>query len=193
MGKIGVIQFPGTNCEHETVRALLPVGGDADVIRWNVSETVFHQYKGYILPGGFSYQDRVRSGAIAAKLPIISYLLQADLQEKPILGICNGCQILAESGLVPNKNQNYHIQMALTPNAKDQHLMGFICQWTMVKINHPEKSLFTKYFKSGDVLPIVMSHAEGKFFLSSDINVEMLTGFYYCNEAGDTVVASNGT
>jgi len=193
MGKIGVIQFPGSNCEYETIRAIEAVGGQADLLRWNVSETVFHQYEGYVVPGGFSYQDRVRSGAIAAKLPIISYLIAADLLQKPILGICNGCQILAESGLSPNTAQQHQIEMALTPNEKDHLPVGFLCQWVFVKIVHPEKSVFTPFFKPNDVLPIVMSHAEGRFVLKPGISSDELTCVSYCNEQGEDMVSQNGS
>lgn len=193
MGKIGVIQFPGSNCEYETIRAIEEAGGKADLLRWNISETVFHQYDGYVLPGGFSYQDRVRSGAIASKLPIISYLIAADLLQKPILGICNGCQILAESGLSPNTEQKHHIEMALTPNEKDQKPVGFLCQWVFVKIVHPEKSVFTQFFNPNEVLPIVMSHAEGRFILKAGISSDALTSVSYCNEKGEDRVAPNGS
>lgn len=166
--RIAIIQFPGSNCESETARSVRASGLEATIIRWNETESEFHSYDGYVLPGGFSYQDRVRAGAISAKLPIMSWLIQADQLGKPILGICNGCQILAESGIVPNINGDYSISMALAPNYKHDVPNGFVCDWTYVTISQADHNVFTKALPTDIVLPIPINHGEGRFEFSED-------------------------
>lgn len=88
--KVAVIQFPGSNCEYETAKAAEYYGFDVTMLPWNCSESDFFQADAYILPGGFSFQDRVRAGVVSAKLPVMSFLEKASEQLAPILGICNG-------------------------------------------------------------------------------------------------------
>lgn len=97
--RIAVIQFPGTNCEHETLVAVRECGMDGEIFRWNRPEQELCEFDGYVIPGGFSYQDRVRAGVIASKEPVMATLRAAN--GKPIIGICNGFQILVESGILP--------------------------------------------------------------------------------------------
>ena len=189
--KIAVIQFPGSNCEYETARAVRSVGLDCDIVRWNISSEQFLSYSGYILPGGFSFQDRIRAGVIASKLPIIDLVIQADQQNKPVLGICNGCQILAEAGLIPNFDESHTIQVALAPNTIQDEPCGFICDWKYVKMAKPEQNIFTKLFSENDVLPIPINHGEGRFVLSGEIE-KILNEFMvirYCDANGE--ISSN--
>ncbi len=168
--KIAVIQFPGSNCERETVHAIQAIGGTAEIIRWNTSYPIFKSFDAYVLPGGFSYQDRIRAGVIASKLPIMEFLLEASKERKPILGICNGCQILAESGLVPNISGNNKIEMALDHNECNEEKIGFICDWQHVQIKNPKQCLFTQEFEENLVIPIPINHGEGKFiFKATDL------------------------
>jgi phosphoribosylformylglycinamidine synthase subunit PurQ / glutaminase len=95
MTKIAVILFPGTNCENETVRICRDVGMTADIVRWNAK---LNEYDGYILPGGWSYEDRVRAGAIAAKDKVIDKIKEEADKGKVVLGLCNGAQVLIEAG-----------------------------------------------------------------------------------------------
>jgi len=184
--KIAVIQFPGSNCEYETLRAVSDYGAEAGLLRWNVPEKEFHRFGGYILPGGFSYQDRIRAGVIASRLPITGFLHQANQEGKPILGICNGCQILAETGLVPNRKADLKIEVALAPNEKQKNRLGFICDWTYVKIEKPNKSLFFSEFENGEVLPIPINHGEGRFVVSAEMAQEWpdLTALRFCDQTG---------
>ncbi|UCH77445.1 MAG: phosphoribosylformylglycinamidine synthase subunit PurQ, partial [Candidatus Coatesbacteria bacterium] len=99
--KIAVVQFPGVNCEFETARAVEAAGGRAEIVRFNLPAADIARYDGYVLPGGFAYEDRVRAGAIAAKDAVVEVLAQEAERGKPLLGICNGAQILVEAGLVP--------------------------------------------------------------------------------------------
>ncbi|MDQ1283593.1 MAG: phosphoribosylformylglycinamidine synthase subunit PurQ / glutaminase, partial [Euryarchaeota archaeon] len=101
--KIAVLQFPGTNCEFETLVAVKAVGMDGEIFRWNRSAAELSGFDGFVIPGGFSYQDRVRAGAIAAKEPVMSALKEEAGKGKPIIGICNGFQILVETGLLPGR------------------------------------------------------------------------------------------
>ncbi len=165
--KIAVIQFPGSNCERETVNAIQQIGGHAEIIRWNTSYQEFNAFNAYVLPGGFSYQDRIRAGVIASKLPIMEFLLEASKAKKPILGICNGCQILAESGLVPNISGNHKIEMALDHNECNDEKIGFICDWQYVRLKNPKNCIFTREFDDNTVLPIPINHGEGKFIFKT--------------------------
>ncbi len=186
MTRLAVIQFPGSNCEYETQRAANYYGFSADIIRWNCSPGDFHAYHAYILPGGFSYQDRVRSGAIASKLPILGWLQEASAQGKPILGICNGCQILAEAGLVPDFAETNAVEIALQHNTRDGERWGFVCDWVFVRIERPELCVFTRQFSPNDVLPVPINHGEGKFVLSETVRKRLneLTMMTYCKPYG---------
>ena len=105
--KIAVLQFPGTNCEFETLVAVKEVGMDGEIFRWNRPAGELSGFDGFVIPGGFSYQDRLRAGVIASKEPVMSALKEEACKGKPIIGICNGFQILVETGLLPgNVNGN---------------------------------------------------------------------------------------
>jgi phosphoribosylformylglycinamidine synthase I len=180
---LAIIQFPGSNCEYETLEAASFYGFDAKICRWNESDTTWlSRADAYIIPGGFSFQDRVRAGAIAAKLPVMDVLQEADSKGKPILGICNGCQILAEAGFFPNIAGQYHIEAALAPNTKAGKLNGFICDWVFVKVQGTG-SLFTSAFNAEDILPIPINHGEGRFVFSAPIP-DSASRFVYCDENG---------
>lgn len=183
--KIAVIQFPGSNCEYEAAEAVRAAGADVDIIRWNCSEEDFRSYHAYILPGGFSYQDRIRAGVISSKLPLMAYLKEAASQGKPVLGICNGCQILAESGLVPDRGNTQTVEMALAPNLKEKSPLGFVCDWVYVKPKSCSNSLFFSQFKEDDVLPIPINHGEGRFLFSDPSILETsCSRFVYCDNDG---------
>jgi phosphoribosylformylglycinamidine (FGAM) synthase-like amidotransferase family enzyme len=99
--RVGVLIFPGTNSEEETWRACRAVGLDAELVSWNAPLDDVRAYAAYVLPGGFAYEDRVRAGAIAAHDRLMSAVREGAAAGKPVLGICNGAQILLESGLAP--------------------------------------------------------------------------------------------
>jgi phosphoribosylformylglycinamidine synthase subunit PurQ / glutaminase len=172
--RVAILQFPGTNCEYDALRAVNAVGINGEVVRWTTDPDKLHAYDGYVLPGGFSYQDRVRSGAIAAKLPILSFLTKADEAGKPIIGICNGCQLIAETGLLPNLNGEGKLEMALAHNYQNNKPIGFKHDW----------------------IPVVISHGEGRFVFSPEAKKALkdVTVFTYCTESGsDNVENPNGT
>jgi phosphoribosylformylglycinamidine synthase subunit PurQ / glutaminase len=187
--KLAIIQLPGSNCEYETERAANFYGFDTEIIRWNVTPEKFKSFDCYIIPGGFSFQDRVRAGAISAKLPVMGLLVEAADSGKPLFGICNGCQILAEIGLIPGLGQEHKVEVALTHNTRNNKPYGFICDWIYVKPINPKGSVFTKYFDETDVIPIPVNHAEGRFMLNDEVkkNLDELTLFEYCSKDGNTL------
>jgi phosphoribosylformylglycinamidine synthase len=178
---LAVIQFPGSNCEYETARAAEANNFSVEIIRWNQADLNYlKSFSAYILPGGFSYQDRIRSGVIASKLPVTQLIKEESEKGKLVLGICNGCQILAEAGL---------IDAALAPNTKDEDPIGFICDWVYVKVNNPQNCAFTKYFNETEIIPIPINHGEGRFILSAETekNLASFSTFQYCTKDGDII------
>ncbi len=113
--RVAVLRFPGTNCEHETVRALEAVGLDAEIVPWTAPPSVLRDVAALILPGGFSYEDRLRAGAIAAREPIVEAVVECAGAGRPVLGICNGAQVLVEAGLVPGLRPGA-VEMGLAPD-----------------------------------------------------------------------------
>jgi phosphoribosylformylglycinamidine synthase I len=164
-----VIQFPGVNCEYETVRVLETVGLSARIVRWNVDERVLASAAAIIIPGGFSYQDRIRAGVVAAKDRVTDSVLEAVGRGVPVMGICNGAQILVEAGAVPGFEAG-SIDLALAPNRMPDR-SGYFCTWIRVK-KGPAGCVFTEFMAdlSDDqgTLPIPTAHAEGRFVTGSD-------------------------
>jgi len=183
---VAIIQFPGSNCEYETKRAAQMAGFDAKIVRWNAPKADVEKFSAFVLPGGFSYQDRVRAGAISAKLPIIETLETAAKAGKPILGICNGCQILAETGLIPDIDGSGSVTLSMQHNQVNHSHSGFICDWVYVKVQNPGKSAFTLSFSEDEILPIPVNHGEGKFTFSNTVKNELakLTKLKYCSSDG---------
>ena len=146
--KVGIIRFPGSNCDRDIFHALEIVGAEPEYIWWNKRD--LSDFEAIVIPGGFSYGDYLRAGAIAAITPVIEGIKDCVKEDKPVLGICNGAQILAEVGLVPGvftENQN----------AK------FICEWTELKVESV-KTPFTKLYGRNDVIRMPIAHAEGRYY-----------------------------
>jgi phosphoribosylformylglycinamidine synthase len=188
MTQVAVIQFPGSNCEYETRRAVESVGLTGTVFRWNRPVRELADYRAFILPGGFSYQDRVRAGAVAAKDSIMAEIARRAGEGRPVLGICNGAQILVESGLVPATDPG-RIQMALATNRMTDR-EGYFCNWShLAPAADPEQSLWTRLWKTGDVTTAPVAHAEGRF-TSADDEVRLMlregdqVAFRYVNPDG---------
>ncbi len=99
--RVAVIRFPGSNCEFESLEAVERAGLDGRILRWNEDPEELARFDAYVLPGGFSYQDRIRGGAVAARLPLLEVISRRARAGAPVFGICNGAQILVEAGLVP--------------------------------------------------------------------------------------------
>jgi phosphoribosylformylglycinamidine synthase len=163
-----VIQFPGVNCEYETARALGSAGLSARIIRWNAPADGLRDAAAIVLPGGFSYQDRIRAGVVAAKDRIMDAVFDAASQGVPVLGICNGAQILVEAGAVPGFRPGA-IEIALAPNRMPDR-SGYYCTWVRVK-KGPAPCIFTEHLGEADgdagTLPMPLAHAEGRFVASA--------------------------
>lgn len=145
--KVAVIRFPGSNCDRDVYHALKLAGGEPEYVWWNKHD--LSAYDGIIIPGGFSYGDYLRAGAIAAITPVIEGIKGAVGDGKPVLGICNGAQILAEVGLVPGVFTN-------NKNAK------FLCRWTELKVK-TNRTPFTSMYSADEVIRMPIAHAEGRY------------------------------
>ncbi len=183
MKKIAIIWFPGINCENECLAACDATGLSAEIIKSNTAD--ISPYSGYIIPGGWSYEDRIRAGVIASKQEVITGLRKAADEGKPILGICNGCQILAESAIVPGFKKTSEI--ALAPNINPM-VSGYYCSWIRVKCVS-KKNVFNRYFSEGEVIEMPVAHGEGRFVtrdtkLIDTLSRNMQIAFTYCDEAG---------
>jgi phosphoribosylformylglycinamidine synthase len=164
--RIAVLQLPGVNCEPETARALELAGLEAEIVRW--TRTDLADFDGYVIPGGFSFQDRVRGGAVAAREPVVEVIVDAAAAGKPVLGICNGAQVLVESGLVPGLEVG-RVEMALAPNQMSGR-RGYYCQWVHVTVEN-DATVASRALPAGTVTPMPIAHAEGRF-VTRDPEVE---------------------
>ncbi len=167
MLKIAIIQFPGLNTEYETRREINKVGMQGEFFRWNENPKKLAGYDGYVIGGGFSYEDRGRAGIIASLDPIMTELKKEAEKGKPILGICNGAQILVESGLIPGVDGN-KMAMALARNKRIQNGevlgTGYFNTWTHLKCSTPKEScMFTWNIPEGEILKAPIAHGEGRF------------------------------
>jgi phosphoribosylformylglycinamidine synthase len=190
--KIAVVQFPGTNCEHETLVAARSAGLSGEIFRWNRPAEELSGFDGYIIPGGFSYQDRLRAGAIASKEPVMDALREEAERGKPIIGICNGFQILVEAGLLPGLGG---IDAALASNvmvSKGEIVRrGFYCAWTTLRHEAPPKRCSGSFLlEVGELVRMPLAHAEGNLVtvdpdLMARLNEDHQVVFRYCNEAGE--------
>ncbi len=190
--RVALIQFPGSNCEWETKRAAEAAGLICDIFRWNADPGALPDYDGYIIGGGFSYQDRVRSGVIATKQPIMRIVFHEVTEHgKPILGICNGAQVLVEAGLIPGLHPG-HVEMGLAPNFHDpeHRIAGFCCRWIYLKhVCAPGRCALTRELPAGEVFPIPIAHGEGRFVTRDPEVLAQLQEndqivFQYCDEDG---------
>jgi phosphoribosylformylglycinamidine synthase subunit PurQ / glutaminase len=178
--KIGVVQFPGSNCDQDCLRALTDgLELEADYL-WH-KETSVAAYDGIILPGGFSYGDYLRCGAIARFSPIMRAVVAAAQEGMPILGICNGFQILCEVGLLPG---------ALIRN---QSLL-FVCQPVWIRVETSEAPC-TRLLKRGQKLRLPVAHGEGSYIADeetlNDLESKDQIIFRYVDSSGDPTPAAN--
>jgi len=146
--KIGIVVFPGSNCDRDVYSVLnndLKVGAD---LIWHTNDKIT-KYDAVVIPGGFSYGDRLRAGIIAAHSPIMDKIKQMAKDSIPILGICNGFQILVESCLLPG---------ALLMNDS----LNFVCRWTDLRVDN-NKTPFTNHFCDREILSIPVAHGQGRY------------------------------
>ncbi|MFX0096853.1 MAG: phosphoribosylformylglycinamidine synthase I [Candidatus Hodarchaeota archaeon] len=178
--KIAIIQFPGSNCDYDTLHVLRDVmEKDTDLI-WH-KDFKDSGYDAVILPGGFSYGDHLRAGVIAAYSPAMKKVKDMAKEGKPILGICNGFQILVESELLPG---------ALLQNS----CLTFVCKWVILK-TMTNRTPFTKGIEKGTILRIPIAHIEGRYFNERESMKEMYENdqvvFKYVDERGEPTADAN--
>jgi phosphoribosylformylglycinamidine synthase len=147
--KFAVIVFPGSNCDVDMYHAIKDELGEEVEYVWH-DATNLEEFDGILLPGGFSYGDYLRSGAIARFSNVMLEVQKATEAGKPILGVCNGFQILLESGLLPGamrRNQN----------------LKFMCRPVQLKVENNE-TLFTSSYDKGEIITIPIAHGEGNYY-----------------------------
>ena len=190
---IAIIQFPGSNTERETLMACNRVGLNPVEFLWNGPAEKLSVFDGYVIVGGFAYEDRSRAGVIAALDPIMKQIkIEAD-KGKPVLGICNGAQILVESGLVPGL-ENHRVGIALTDNkrVKNNHCIGvgYYNTWANLQLTAPsDRCAFTRHLITGDWINVPLAHGEGRFIVPDELLEKMIsnnqTVFRYCDDNGN--------
>ena len=151
--KSAVIVFPGSNCDRDAAVALEKVAGVRPTMVWH-GETALPDVDLVLLPGGFSFGDYLRSGAMAGRSPIMREVVKRAEAGGPTLGICNGFQVLTETGLLPG---------ALMRNAG----LNFVCREVTLKVEHAN-SAFTNAYTNGDMIRIPVAHHDGNYFADED-------------------------
>ncbi len=156
-----VITFPGSNCDRDMADALEKVSGTAPLRVWHGDADLPPGLDFIALPGGFSYGDYLRSGAMAARSPVMQSVVAAASRGVPVLGVCNGFQVLTESGLLPG---------ALLRNA----CITFVCREVGLRVENSQ-SLFTAGYAQGQEIVIPVAHHDGNYF-ADDATLDRLEG-----------------
>lgn len=188
-----VLRAPGTNCDIETKYSLEHFGCDAEIVHINrfiEDKKDLSKYNGLVIPGGFSFGDHIRSGAILGKVvakKLGNKITKMAGEGKPILGICNGFQVLVESGMLPGFNGGeLKSQAALGTNASSK----FEDRWVYLKNENKSNCIFTEGIK--DITRMPVAHGEGKFILPLEKEKEFLDLLYENDQIAFCYATSNG-
>ncbi|MEE9232281.1 MAG: phosphoribosylformylglycinamidine synthase subunit PurQ [Nitrospirales bacterium] len=177
---IGIIVFPGSNCDRDCAHVVSEVLGQSAHLIWH-QETSVQGMDAIILPGGFSYGDYLRTGSIARFSPIMDAITEFASQGGLVLGICNGFQILLEIGLLPG---------AMLRNRD----LTFICEDVYVRVENADTP-FTSQCEAGQVLKLPIAHAEGNYYTDpvtlSALQANAQIVFRYCDQDGHLTTANN--
>jgi phosphoribosylformylglycinamidine synthase len=172
--KSAVVVFPGSNRDHDMIAALTKIGGAAPAIAWHADNDL-PKVDLIVLPGGFSYGDYLRSGAIAARAPIMRAVAECAAAGVPVLGVCNGFQILCEAGLLPG---------VLMRNAD----LRFVCREVGLRVETTD-TVFTRNYAKGAVLRCPVAHGDGNYRCDNDtlrrLQGEDRVAFRYAALPGD--------
>jgi phosphoribosylformylglycinamidine synthase len=178
--KFGVVVFPGANCDHDAYYAAKKVLGQDAVFLWH-KEADLQGADVIVLPGGFSYGDYLRCGAIARFSPVMKEVVRFANQGGTVIGICNGFQILLESGLLPG---------VLLRNAS----LRFVCKYVNIKVENAD-TRFTRRCREGEVLAIPIAHGDGNYFTDREtlgrLEAQRQVVFRYCDPEGNVAPDAN--
>ncbi|MCK6600359.1 MAG: phosphoribosylformylglycinamidine synthase subunit PurQ [Bacteroidetes bacterium] len=176
---IGVVQFPGSNCDHDAVHAWQTAGQKVSLI-WHKNSDL-EGADVIFLPGGFSYGDYLRCGAIAKYSPVMKEVVRFANQGGLVIGVCNGFQILLEAGLLPG---------VMLPNQS----LKFICRQVNLKVVTRQSS-FTSAYQEGQVIRVPVAHGEGNYFADEDTLKSLQDHhqilFQYCESDGSVTDSAN--
>ena len=178
--KASVIVFPGSNCDRDAAVALEAAMGQAPAMVWH-GDSVLPTSDLIVLPGGFSYGDYLRSGAMAAHSPVMREVVARARAGTPVLGICNGFQVLTEAGLLPG---------VLMRNST----LKFICRDVLLRVERND-SIYTRRYRSGEVVRFPIAHKDGSYF-ADDATLARLEGegrvaFRYSDTQGNITAEAN--
>jgi phosphoribosylformylglycinamidine synthase len=180
--KVAVVRFPASNCDLDAMGALKGVRGLTPELVWHEAGSLA-DFDAVVLPGGFSFGDCLRAGAIAARSPALAVIRKMADRGVPVLGICNGFQILVEAGLLPG---------ALLRNSG----LKFVCKWVNVKVENGETP-FTRSVGEGRTLRMPIAHGEGRYYLPDPqlraLEKEHRVVFRYTDDKGNALESANPT
>ena len=178
--KFGVVTFPGSNCDYDAFRAVVDSFGEEAVYIWHKDHDL-QDSDVIILPGGFSYGDYLRPGAIARFSPVMQEVIAHAKRGGPVLGICNGFQIACEAGLLPG---------ALLRNESLQ----FISAPVILRVENAS-TMYTSAYDTGDLLRIPIAHGDGRYTANADVLDELehegQVVFRYVDASGEPVMTAN--
>ncbi|THE66760.1 phosphoribosylformylglycinamidine synthase I [Salinadaptatus halalkaliphilus] len=176
---VSIVRFGGSNCDRDAERALDHLGIDAEIV-WH-EDGLPAETSGIVLPGGFSYGDYLRAGAMAARSPILNEVREAAIEGTPVLGVCNGAQIGCESGLTEG---------AFTTNESAR----FQCEHVSLRVERADTP-WTAAYDEGEVIQVPIAHGEGRYEIDDDrletLEAEDRVLFRYCDEDGETSPEAN--